>query len=40
MTLDTCAHVMGTTLRAASDRMDDVLGPDDLDNDEVDEAIG
>ncbi|MCT9005429.1 tyrosine-type recombinase/integrase [Streptomyces rhizosphaerihabitans] len=28
MTLDTYAHVMGTTLRAASDRMDDVLGPD------------
>ncbi|MFF2381310.1 tyrosine-type recombinase/integrase [Streptomyces sp. NPDC058108] len=28
MTLDTYAHVMGTALRAASDRMDDVLGPD------------
>lgn len=33
MTLDTCAHVMDTTLRAAADRMDDALGPDD--NDEV-----
>ncbi|MFD4228535.1 hypothetical protein [Streptomyces sp. NPDC058545] len=28
MTLDTYAHVMGTALRAASDQMDDVLGPD------------
>ncbi|MFJ5887638.1 tyrosine-type recombinase/integrase [Streptomyces californicus] len=26
MTLDTYAHVMGTTLRAAADRMDDALG--------------
>ncbi|MDT0403091.1 hypothetical protein [Streptomyces edwardsiae] len=25
----TYAHVMGTTLRAAADRMDDALGPDD-----------
>ena len=25
MTLDTYAHVMGTTLRAAADRMDDAL---------------
>ncbi|MFI8204456.1 tyrosine-type recombinase/integrase [Streptomyces sp. NPDC085937] len=33
MTLDTYAHVMDTTLRAAADRMDDALGPDD--NDEV-----
>ncbi|MFF9274265.1 tyrosine-type recombinase/integrase [Streptomyces griseosporeus] len=33
MTLDTYAHVMGTTLRAAADRMDDALGPDH--NDEV-----
>ncbi|CAM5468391.1 site-specific integrase [Streptomyces pilosus] len=29
MTLDTYAHVMGTTLRAAADRMDDALGLDD-----------
>ncbi|MFE9310362.1 tyrosine-type recombinase/integrase [Streptomyces sp. NPDC088353] len=28
MTLDTYAHVMGTTLRAAADRMDDMLGGD------------
>ncbi|MBT3167848.1 site-specific integrase [Streptomyces sp. Vc74B-19] len=28
MTLDTYAHVMDTTLRAAADRMDDALGPD------------
>jgi integrase len=28
MTLDTYAHVMQTTLRAAADRMDDALGPD------------
>ncbi|MET8447424.1 site-specific integrase [Streptomyces sp. NPDC005209] len=28
MTLDTYAHVMGTTLRAAADRMDDALGLD------------
>ncbi|MEU6530443.1 tyrosine-type recombinase/integrase [Streptomyces sp. NPDC046928] len=33
MTLDTYAHVMDTTLRAAADRMDDALGPDD--NEEV-----
>ncbi|MFE2018004.1 hypothetical protein ACFW9O_08110 [Streptomyces sp. NPDC059499] len=26
MTLDTYAHVMGTTLRAAADQMDDALG--------------
>ncbi|MFA0845852.1 tyrosine-type recombinase/integrase [Streptomyces rochei] len=31
MTLDTYAHVMDTTLRAAADRMDDALGPDDND---------
>uniref|UniRef100_A0AAU2JPR5 Site-specific integrase n=1 Tax=Streptomyces sp. NBC_00049 TaxID=2903617 RepID=A0AAU2JPR5_9ACTN len=30
MTLDTYAHVMQTTLRAAADRMDDVLGFEDL----------
>ncbi|MFD5569650.1 tyrosine-type recombinase/integrase [Streptomyces cadmiisoli] len=29
MTLDTYAHVMGTTLRAAAVRMDDALGPED-----------
>ncbi|MCL6738585.1 tyrosine-type recombinase/integrase [Streptomyces neyagawaensis] len=29
MTLDTYAHVMSTTLRAAADRMDDALGLDD-----------
>ncbi|MFB8438083.1 tyrosine-type recombinase/integrase [Streptomyces niveus] len=28
MTLDTYAHVMGTTLRAAADRMEDMLGGD------------
>lgn len=28
MTLDTYAHVMGTTLRAAADRMDDASGPE------------
>ncbi|MFE4676031.1 tyrosine-type recombinase/integrase [Streptomyces sp. NPDC056723] len=33
MTLDTYAHVMGTALRAASDRMDDVLGPDESEDD-------
>ncbi|MFC7906618.1 tyrosine-type recombinase/integrase [Streptomyces nigra] len=33
MTLDTYAHVMDTTLRAAADRMDHALGPDD--NEEV-----
>ncbi|MFJ5708908.1 tyrosine-type recombinase/integrase [Streptomyces sp. NPDC093105] len=31
MTLDTYAHVMQTTLRAAADRMDDALGLDDID---------
>ncbi|MFF8905975.1 tyrosine-type recombinase/integrase [Streptomyces olivaceoviridis] len=34
MTLDTYAHVMGTTLRAAADRMDDALGLDDAEDDE------
>ncbi|MER7965315.1 tyrosine-type recombinase/integrase [Streptomyces ardesiacus] len=34
MTLDTYAHVMGTTLRAAADRMDDALGLDDVEDDE------
>ncbi|WP_374228460.1 tyrosine-type recombinase/integrase [Streptomyces sp. CNQ085] len=29
MTLDTYAHVMDTTLRAAAERMEDVLGPED-----------
>ncbi|MFB7593180.1 tyrosine-type recombinase/integrase [Streptomyces sp. NPDC056160] len=29
MTLDTYAHVRGTTLRGAADRMDDALGPDE-----------
>ncbi len=28
MTLDTYAHVMDTTLKAAADRMDDALGSD------------
>jgi integrase len=31
MTLDTYAHVMGTALRAASDRMDDALNLGDPD---------
>ncbi|TWV45606.1 site-specific integrase [Streptomyces misionensis] len=34
MTLDTYAHVMGTTLRAAADRMDDALGLDGEEDDE------
>lgn len=34
MTLDTYAHVMHTTLRAAADRMDDALGLDEEDGDE------
>jgi integrase len=29
MTLDTYAHVMNTTLKAAADRMDDALGRDE-----------
>lgn len=29
MTLDTYAHVMSTTLKAAADRMDDALGLDE-----------
>lgn len=33
MTLDTYAHVMNTTLRAAADRMDDALGFNDTDKD-------
>ncbi|WP_371598601.1 tyrosine-type recombinase/integrase [Streptomyces sp. NBC_00564] len=33
MTLDTYAHVMGTTLRAAADRMDDALRVDESDGD-------
>ncbi|MYS33870.1 phage integrase family protein [Streptomyces sp. KhCrAH-43] len=37
MTLDTYAHVMQTTLRAAADRMDDALGIDGL-GEEDDEA--
>ncbi|MGJ7415766.1 tyrosine-type recombinase/integrase [Streptomyces cinereoruber] len=36
MTLDTYAHVMQTTLRAAADRMDDALGGDDADVEEGD----
>ncbi|MGW3713057.1 tyrosine-type recombinase/integrase [Streptomyces albogriseolus] len=38
MTLDTYAHVMGTTLRAAADRMDDALGLDDDQGDAEDET--
>lgn len=38
MTLDTYAHVMGTTLRAAADRMDDALGLDDAQGDADDET--
>ncbi|MFD1658123.1 tyrosine-type recombinase/integrase [Streptomyces caeni] len=38
MTLDTYAHVMGTTLRAAADRMDDALGLDDEGETEDDSA--
>ena len=33
MTLDTYAHVMGSTLRAAAERMDDALGLEDVDDD-------
>ncbi|WP_281179523.1 hypothetical protein [Streptomyces megasporus] len=29
MTLDTYAHVMETTLKAAAERMEDALGPED-----------
>ncbi|MEV7136736.1 tyrosine-type recombinase/integrase [Streptomyces tauricus] len=32
MTLDTYAHVMGSTLRAAAERMDDALGLEDVDD--------
>ncbi|MFI7357429.1 tyrosine-type recombinase/integrase [Streptomyces avidinii] len=39
MTLDTYAHVMQTTLRAAADRMDDVLGVD-ASNEEEGDAQG
>lgn len=35
MTLDTYAHVMQTTLRAAAERMDDALGPDAPANGEI-----
>ncbi|MFI0930386.1 hypothetical protein [Streptomyces sp. NPDC021019] len=38
MTLDTYAHVMQTTLRAAADRMSDALGLDDIDPDEGQQA--
>lgn len=38
MTLDTYAHVMQTTLRAAADRMDDALGLDDSEEAETDDA--
>ncbi|MFJ4523898.1 tyrosine-type recombinase/integrase [Streptomyces sp. NPDC088810] len=38
MTLDTYAHVMGTTLRAAADRMDDALGLDDDEDNVEDET--
>lgn len=34
MTLDTYAHVMNTTLRAAAERMDDALGRDDEEGDD------
>ncbi|WP_308310686.1 tyrosine-type recombinase/integrase [Streptomyces sp. GbtcB6] len=37
MTLDTYAHVMNTTLRAAADRMDDALGLDDPKEDSQEE---
>ncbi|MGW0553331.1 tyrosine-type recombinase/integrase [Streptomyces sp. NPDC002926] len=37
MTLDTYAHVMQTTLRAAADRMDDALGLDDPKEDDGDD---
>ncbi|WP_219577863.1 tyrosine-type recombinase/integrase [Streptomyces griseus] len=33
MTLDTYAHVMGSTLRAAAEQMDDALGLEDVDDD-------
>lgn len=29
MTLDNCAHVMETTLKAAAERMEDALGSED-----------
>lgn len=38
MTLDTYAHVMQTTLRAAAERMDDALGvdePDEIDGEDA-----
>ncbi len=38
MTLDTYAHVMGTTLRAAADQMDEALGHDEADDTEGDES--
>jgi integrase len=34
MTLDTYAHVMSTTLKAAADRMDDALGLDESDGEQ------
>ncbi|GAA4984505.1 hypothetical protein GCM10023257_24360 [Streptomyces hyderabadensis] len=38
MTLDTYAHVMDTTLRAAAERMDDALNLDDHDEGSEGEA--
>ncbi|CAL9507230.1 hypothetical protein SUDANB174_03546 [Streptomyces sp. enrichment culture] len=38
MTLDTYAHVMDTTLRAAAERMDDALNLDDPDEGSEGEA--
>ncbi|MFJ3081662.1 tyrosine-type recombinase/integrase [Streptomyces halstedii] len=38
MTLDTYAHVMDTTLRAAAERMDDALNLDDPDDESEEEA--
>ncbi|MCW8219531.1 tyrosine-type recombinase/integrase [Streptomyces griseolus] len=40
MTLDTYAHVMDTTLRAAAERMDDALNLDDLDDGPEEEVSG
>ncbi|WP_240799042.1 tyrosine-type recombinase/integrase [Streptomyces sp. A0958] len=40
MTLDTYAHVMDTTLRAAAERMDDALNLDDLDGGSEEDASG
>ncbi|MDI5968602.1 tyrosine-type recombinase/integrase [Streptomyces sp. SL13] len=40
MTLDIYAHVMDSTLKAAAERMDDALGPDDGEDDQDDGPEG